>query len=90
MCPTDCIEQETLKDQEFEDAIEAVTYKLVAHLFCSDSKCTNYRQSCYITPKGAVHQAVDSRSIRLWSRAITRKKASLEAPSVNIVLKPLD
>lgn len=65
MCPTDRIEQETLKDQELENAIEAVTYKLVAHLFCSFSKCANYRQSCYMTTKGAVHQAADSQAIRL-------------------------
>lgn len=55
MCTADFIEQEMLKDQELEDAIQAITYKLVTHLFCSDSKCTNYYQSCYITIKGAVY-----------------------------------
>ena len=84
------MEQEALKDQKLEDELQSMTYKLVAHLVCSDNKCSNYRRSCHVSAKGAIHQAADSRAIRLWSRAIMRKEATLECPPVNVVLRPLD
>ena len=49
------MEQKTLKDQELKAVLQAITYKLVAYLFCFNNKCTNYRQSCYIIVKGVVH-----------------------------------
>lgn len=84
------MEHEALQDQKLEDELQSVTYKLVAHLICSENKCTNYRRSCYVQSKGAIHQVADSRAIRLWSRAIMRKEATLESPPVNVVLRPLD
>lgn len=84
------MEEEILKDQELEDVLQAVTHKLVAHLFCSDNKCTNYQRSCYVTAKGTIHQAVGSRAVCLWSRAIMKKEVSLETSPVNVVLRPLD
>lgn len=91
MCPTDCIEKETFrKDQELEDVLQAVTDKLVAHLFFSNDECTNYRRGCYVIVKSAVHQAVDSRAVCLWSQAIMKKEASLEILPVHVVLRYLD
>ena len=84
------MEHEALQDQKLEDELQSVTYKLVAHLICSENKCTNYRRSCYVQSKGAIHQVADSRAIRLWSRAIMRKEATLESPPMNVVLRPLD
>lgn len=52
------IEKKALKNQNFKDKLQSIIYKLVTHLVYLNNKYSNYCQSCYISAKNIIYQAI--------------------------------